>query len=417
MHDASIYRELKRQFMEELLASIVPFWEKHSPDMDYGGYFSCLDRDGAVFDTDKFLWMQGRELWCFSYLYNNVEHRKEWLGLARLGAEFLRQYAFASNGDCWFSVDREGKPLVVPYNIFTDCFCAAGFAEYARASGETWPLKEAERLWYRIQNRKEKPKGIWTKQISDNRPIQTMAMPMIQLWLADVFHGILPDSEIEAIVAASVQQIMTCHANKKRMLLFERVFRDGSHPQGMDGRLLSPGHTLETLWLTLYALRKTGMNNKNKDLLNEYLDTIAKIAKNTIKIGWDEKYGGIYYYRDSENKPLEKLEADMKLWWVHVEAMCATLLLYRMTFDEFFWDWFVKIKDWSWSNFRDPSYGEWFGYLDRQGQVANSLKGGKWKGMFHIPRALLICSEILDELYAVSNLNSAVKPANRNSTF
>jgi N-acylglucosamine 2-epimerase len=398
MYVASICRELKDQFTEELLTSIVPFWERFSPDKEYGGYFSCLDRNGEVFDTDKFLWMQGREIWCFSYLYNHIAPKAEWLELARLGAGFLKEHAFASNGDCWFSLDREGEPLVAPYNIFSDCFCAAGFAEYARASNEEWARKEAIRLWYRIQERKEKPKGIWTKQISENRPIRTMAMPMIQLWLSDVFEGLLPIHVIDKIVSESVEQVLGLHADRKRMLLFERVFPDGSHPQGMDGRLLSPGHALETLWLAAYALQKKNASENDGNLLYKNLDTISAIAKNTLEIGWDNEYGGLYYYRDADNKPLEKLESDMKLWWVHAEAMCATLLLYRLTFDDAFWQWFLRLKEWTWAHFRDPAFGEWFGYLDRHGSIANSLKGGKWKGMFHIPRALMVCTDILDEI-------------------
>jgi len=223
-------------------------------------------------------------------------------------------------------------------------------------------------------------------------------MPMIQLWLSDVFEGLLPIHVIDKIVSESVEQVLGLHADRKRMLLFERVFPDGSHPQGMDGRLLSPGHALETLWLAAYALQKKNASENDGNLLYKNLDTISAIAKNTLEIGWDNEYGGLYYYRDADNKPLEKLESDMKLWWVHAEAMCATLLLYRLTFDDAFWQWFLRLKEWTWAHFRDPAFGEWFGYLDRHGSIANSLKGGKWKGMFHIPRALMVCTDILDEI-------------------
>jgi N-acylglucosamine 2-epimerase len=51
--------------------------------------------------------------------------------------------------------------------------------------------------------------------------------------------------------------------------------------------------------------------------------------------------------------------------------------------------WFEKIHEYSWKHFRDNEYHEWFGYLNRQGEVLLNLKGGKWKGCFHVPRAML----------------------------
>ncbi|HEY9055263.1 MAG TPA: AGE family epimerase/isomerase [Rectinemataceae bacterium] len=428
---------LASEFKAELMDSVIPFWEKHSLDKEEGGYFSCLDRDGSVFDTDKFAWMQGRELWCFSKLYNEVEPRPEWLDAARLGAAFLSDYGRAENGDYYFSLDRVGRPLVQPYNIFSDCFCAAGFVEYARAElkaaggasvrggeggqgaelavgpaipGAEWARAEATRLFYRIQERKADPKGAWTKQISANRPQRAMAMSMTQLWFAEVFQGILPASELEAMAAESARAVLMVHLDEDKKALFERVMADGSRPQGMDGRLLSPGHALETLFLLLNAVCKLkgypswppapSRLSAAESLLPEGWD-FGRVCEAMIwsaERGWDDKFGGLYYYRDYEGRPLDKLESDMKLWWVHVEAISAFLLAYRLTGDARYEAWFRRIKDWTWARFRDPEYGEWFGYLDRRGEPALSLKGGKWKGMFHLPRALLYWIDICGQL-------------------
>ena len=56
------FQELADQYKSELLDSVLPFWLEHSQDEQYGGYFTCLDRDGSVYDTDKFIWLQGREV-------------------------------------------------------------------------------------------------------------------------------------------------------------------------------------------------------------------------------------------------------------------------------------------------------------------------------------------------------------------
>ncbi|HBK58359.1 MAG TPA: N-acylglucosamine 2-epimerase [Spirochaetaceae bacterium] len=389
-------KSISQEFKNELLTNIVPFWERFSIDKDAGGYFSCLDRDGTVFDTDKFLWMQGRELWCWSYLYRMIDPKPQWLEMASHGAEFIHRYGKAPNGDYYFSLDRQGKPLMQPYNIFSDCFCAAGLAEYNRISGASWAIESSFETWRRIQKRKSNPKGVWTKQIVENRPIHAMALPMIELWLSQVFYDLIETDELVPVVAESVQSILTLHIDRREKAVFERVLPDGSHPQGMEGRLLSPGHALETLWFTLNAINTYG--NEALSLTDFGVEEASSLLTEamlwTIERGWDSSYGGVYYYLDYEGFPPEKLEWDMKLWWVHAEALCAFLLAYKMTGNKNFLNWFETIKSWTWDHFRDPEYGEWFGYLHRDGTPSLLQKGGKWKGMFHIPRALIECMKM-----------------------
>ena len=64
------FKTLTQIYKSELLDNVIPFWMNHSKDVQFGGYFTCLDRQGNVFDTDKFIWLQGREVWMFSKLYN-----------------------------------------------------------------------------------------------------------------------------------------------------------------------------------------------------------------------------------------------------------------------------------------------------------------------------------------------------------
>jgi len=74
MKELKIYKELYRK---ELMDNVIPFWEENSPDTEYGGFFTCLDRQGVVFDTNKFMWPQGRQVWFFLMIYNQVERLKE----------------------------------------------------------------------------------------------------------------------------------------------------------------------------------------------------------------------------------------------------------------------------------------------------------------------------------------------------
>ena len=105
MDRVNYFNILTSQYKEELFANVIPFWLTRSQDREFGGYFTCLDRQGNVFDADKFIWLQGRQVWMFSMLYNKVEKRQEWLDCAIQGAEFLKKYGHDGNFN-WYFIER-----------------------------------------------------------------------------------------------------------------------------------------------------------------------------------------------------------------------------------------------------------------------------------------------------------------------
>src|SRR5688572_15705913 len=121
-------------YFNQLSNNVIPFWLRHSKDDEHGGYFTCLDREGKVYDTDKFIWLQARQVWCFSMLYNQVEKKQAWLDFAIYGADFLQKYGLDPEGNWYFSLTRQGKPLIQPYNIFSDCFATMAFGQLYKAT-------------------------------------------------------------------------------------------------------------------------------------------------------------------------------------------------------------------------------------------------------------------------------------------
>ena len=57
-----------REWVRAELARSVKFWLEHGMDPVNGGVYTCLDRKGEIFSTDKSVWMQGRCGWTFAYL-------------------------------------------------------------------------------------------------------------------------------------------------------------------------------------------------------------------------------------------------------------------------------------------------------------------------------------------------------------
>ena len=134
--EGAFFSELAAQYKSELLDRVMPFWMQNSIDKEYGGYFTCIERDGEVYDTDKFIWLQGREVWMLATLYNKVEKKQEWLDAAIQGAEFLKKYGHDGQLNWYFSLDRQGRPLVEPYNIFSYTFAVIAFGQLYKATGK-----------------------------------------------------------------------------------------------------------------------------------------------------------------------------------------------------------------------------------------------------------------------------------------
>lgn len=367
-------------YKNELLENVIPFWLENSRDAVNGGYFTCLNRDGSVYDTDKFIWLQGREVWCFSYLYHHVEQRPEWLQMALHGADFLQRYGRDPQGNWYFSLTKEGKPLVQPYNIFSDCFATMAFASLDKASPNETYRKIATETFQNILKRQENWKGIYNKAYPGTRSLKNFSLPMILCNLSLELEHILGAEQVDRFIPTVIHEVMEVFYQPENGLILENVYEDGSFCDSFEGRLLNPGHAIEAMWFIM----DLGKRLNDKALIEKAKDIMLR----TLDYGWDKEHEGIFYFLDVKGAPPEKLEWDQKLWWVHAEALVALAKGYQLTGDERCAQWFEKLHNYTWKHFKDTEHGEWFGYLNRRGEVLLPLKGGKWKGCFHVPRAL-----------------------------
>jgi N-acylglucosamine 2-epimerase len=378
------------QYKTELLDSILPFWMKHSVDQQNGGFFTCLDQFGQVYDTDKFIWLQGRQVWCFAYMYNNIEKKQEWLDIAKHGADFLIKHGRDEEGNWYFSLTAEGKPLVQPYNIFSDCFATMAFAALDKASPSDEYKKIALTTFDNIIARRQNTKGKYNKNFPGTRSLKNFSLPMILCNLSLELEHIIGKEKVNELVPDIVHEVMEVFYQPKLGLVLENVNIDGSFADCFEGRLMNPGHTIEAMWFIM----DLGIRLNDTSLI----DKAVSIMLNTLEYGWDKEYGGIFYFLDIQGHPPQQLEWDQKLWWVHVEALVALAKGFQHTGDMRCKEWFDKVHDYTWSHFKDQQYGEWFGYLNRRGEVLLPLKGGKWKGCFHIPRSLYQVWKTLETL-------------------
>jgi N-acylglucosamine 2-epimerase len=385
------FNVLKKQYKSELLNDVAPFWLSQSQDTEFGGYFTCLDRQGSVFDTDKFIWLQGRQVWLFAMLYNKVEKRQEWLECAIQGAEFLKKHGHDGNYNWYFSLTREGKPLVEPYNIFSYTFAAMGFGQLSLATGNSEYADIAKHTFDIILEKRDNPKGKWSKAYPGTRNLKSFSLPMILSNLTLEIEHLLDNEIVERTMEECIHEVMEVFLRPELGgLVVEHLNQDGTLSDSFDGRLINPGHGIEAMWFIM----DLGVRLGKPVLIEKAMKTTLK----TIEYAWDKKHGGIFYFLDRKGSPPQQLEWDQKLWWVHIETLISLLKGYHLTGSKECIQWFEKVHDYTWSHFKDPDYPEWWGYLNRQGDVLLDLKGGKWKGCFHVPRGLFECWRILEKL-------------------
>lgn len=378
------------QYKNELLNNVLPFWQNYSKDTENGGYFTCLTREGKVFDTDKFVWLQGRQVWLFSMLYNQLEKKPEWLAFAQHGADFLKKYGRNEDGTWFFSLTNSGKPLVKPYNIFSDCFATQAFGQLYKAMGNDEYADIARTTFYSILERRNNPKRHWSKAVEGTRPLKNFALPMILSNLALEIEHLLPKAKVEQLIDECIHEVMDIFYDKKSGLILENVTPEGCFSDSFEGRLLNPGHAIEAMWFIMDLGERRGDT--------KLIEAAKNIVLHTIEYAWDKKHGGILYFMDILGNPPQQLEWDQKLWWVHIETLIALLKGYLHTGDKKCWDWFEKLHEWTFSHYPDSEFGEWFGYLNRAGEPLLTLKGGKWKGCYHIPRGLYQCWKTLEKI-------------------
>ena len=215
---------------------------------------------------------------------------------------------------------------------------------------------------------------------------------MIMIVTAQILRDAVSDPTVyNDWIDRSVAEIEHDFMNSDFKAVMETVGPEGQFIDHFDGRIITPGHAIEAAWFIMMEAKQRGNDPRLLSIGKTILDW-------SWDQGWDAEYGGILYFRDVKGLPVQEYWHDMKFWWPQNEAIIATLLAYQMTGDEQYARRHQMIHEWTYAHFPDPEYGEWFGYLHRDGRRSVSLKGNLWKGPFHMPRMQLVCWQILEAL-------------------
>lgn len=378
-------------YKEDMLTDIMPFWMKHGLDKVHGGVYTCIDRKGELMDSTKSVWFQGRFAFTCCFAYNHIERKQEWLDAAKCTLGFIEKHCFDNDRRMYFEVMADGTPLRKRRYVFSESFAAIAMAEYALATGNQTYAQKALDIFKDMRRFLNTP-GILEPKYLPTVEMQGHSITMIMINVASRIKKVISDPELDRQIDESLHALKTYFIHPEFKALLETVGPNGEFIDTINGRTINPGHCIETSWFLFDVAHDRG---NDKELINLGL----QIFDWSWEWGWDKEYGGIINFRDCRNLPAQDYSQDMKFWWPQTESIIATLYAYKLTKDEKYLQMHRQISEWTYAHFPDHEYGEWYGYLHRDGSVAQPAKGNLFKGPFHIPRMMTkahtLCQEIL----------------------
>lgn len=381
-------------YKTDLTTNIMPFWMKNGVDRVNGGVYTCVNRDGSLIDTTKSVWFQGRFAFICSFAYNNIEKNEEWLAAAKSTLDFIEAHCFDTDGHMFFEVMADGTPLRKRRYIFSESFAAIAMSEYAIATGDPSYAGKALEVFKRMLYFMNTP-GLLPPKYLDTLPTKGHSITMILINVASRLRDAIQDDSFRGQIDVSIAQLRKDFMHPEFKALLETVGPNGEFIDTLMGRTINPGHCIETSW---FLLEEARYRNWDKDIT----DLALTILDWSWEWGWDKEYGGIINFKDCRNLPPQDYSQDMKFWWPQTEAIIATLYAYLASGDGKYIEMHKRISDWTYAHFPDKEYGEWFGYLHRDGTPAQMAKGNIFKGPFHIPRMMVkgytLCQDILDKI-------------------
>ena len=386
-------KQWAESYKRDLTENIMPFWMEHGWDKVNGGVYTCLDRDGSLMDSTKSVWFQGRFAFICAYAYNNVEKNPLWLEAAKSTLDFIEKHCFDKNGRMYFSVTAEGKPLRMRRYVFSETFAAIAMSEYALATGEQKYAERAMQIFEDTQRFLTTP-GILAPKFEETVQLQSHSIIMILINVGSCIRKVINDPKLTQQIDDSIAKLEKYFMHPEFKCLLETVGMNGEFVDTNMTRTINPGHCIETSW---FIFEEAKLRNWDKDMT----DMALQIFDWSWDWGWDKQYGGIINFKDCKNLPPQDYSQDMKFWWPQCETIIASLYAYLATGDDEYIYKHQRISEWTYAHFPDNELGEWYGYLHRDGTVAQPAKGNLFKGPFHIPRMMVkaysLCQEILNK--------------------
>jgi len=387
-----------------LKTSLVNFFLPACLDQENGGYLESL-RDGRFAPTgEKFLVLQGRQLWFFSTLAREGIEATAARAAAKAGFDFLESHMRdRRHGGYFAKVTDAGRPKDRRKHVYLNAFALYGLVAYHRATGDAAARAAARDLFRVLEDKAhDRRHGGFVEFFSEDwRPLtdpresgyvgaigtKTYNTHLHVLEAFAELHRVWPDP----LVRQRLHELILINTNTVRHP-DSSCNIDGWRPDWQiveaPGNLrASYGHDVECAWLTLDAGRTLGLSPR---LLRGWAEALCGYA---LKYGYDRRHGG-FFYTGPPGRPADDTK---KEWWVQAEALVAMLEMYRLTGKPDYYDAFAQTLDFV-EKHQVAREGGWWATRAADGSPRGDQRSSMWQGAYHNGRALLHCARLLEEL-------------------
>lgn len=382
-------RQLRDQYRKELFIDFLPFMERHVIDTQYGGFMCNADYHGKLVNQNKSSWFEGRGIWVYSFLYNNLARERKYLNIARRSLEFI--LSIRPTGDeLWpKELTREGKPLTsADGEIYGDLFIAEGLTEYSKAVGERSHWDTARELvlkCVRLYDRDDYRPTIGQTYLGANAPrfpgARIQGVWMVLVRVVTQMLEMRADPELERVARRSVEAITKHHYNPEFQLINELLNHDLSRPQNEYAQLVYTGHGIENLWMLMKEAQRLRDDN--------LFEMLAGWFRRHVEVASDDVYGGVFRNLQNVEKNIWTLD---KVLWAQEEVLIGCMMIIERTGA----NWAKEMHDRMYRYVRDKyplkSHGSplWMYASDRKVTFEAFSRMPKRVENYHHPRYLML---------------------------
>ena len=382
-------KQLRDQYRRDLFFDFLPFMEKYVIDPKYGGFMCNADHLGKRVNNNKLSWFEGRGIWVYSFLYNNLAREQRYLDVARKSVDLILKVK-PSTDDLWpKEITREGQPLMsADGEVYGDLFIAEGLAEFSKATGDRDYWDQAKQILLKCvghYDREDYRPTIGQTYLGPNAPafpgarIQGVWMTLIRASTQMLLMR--SDNDIEAVAHRCMDAITNHHYNAEFGLINELINHDLSRPTNEYAQLVYTGHCLENLWM----LMEEAVRRKDETLF----DKLAGWFRRHAEVAWDDVYDGVFRNLQKVNDNVWLVD---KVLWAQEEVLIGSLLVFERRGYDWAADLFDRMNNYVRMNYPLTKYGSplWMYASDRKASYDAFLKMSKRVENFHHPRHLML---------------------------
>ena len=383
-----------KEFLIGHIKSIMGFYHPHCIDNETGGFFQHFKDDGSIYDFDtRHLVSSTRLIFNYSMAamqFNNVEY----IDTAKHGIDYLRKhhlnkdtggYAWTMNGKEVLDSTNYCYGLAFVLLAYSTAY-KAGIKEAKNYIEETFDLME-NHFW-------SKDHELYSDEISSDWSIvtnyrgQNANMHTCEA-LIQAFESTNEQKYLDRALLIA-KNICIRQAGLADGLIWEHYDTNWqinwSYNKDTPDDLFRPwgfqvGHLTE--WAKLLIILE---RHADEDWL---VSRAQELFDDAIEMGWDEKSEGLVY----GFAPNGDVCDNDKYFWVQAESLAAAAVLANRTGDDYYWEWYERIWEFSWKHMVDHEYGAWFRILDSKNKKYDNLKSPAGKVDYHTMGA---CYEVLN---------------------